>query len=32
MGNPIDGHQCYRQMIVDLKFCFDAKQLGKSFI
>jgi hypothetical protein len=32
MGNPIDGHQCYRQMGVDLKFCFDAKQLGKSFV
>ncbi|KAJ4443468.1 hypothetical protein ANN_05140, partial [Periplaneta americana] len=27
MGNPTDGHQCYRQMIVDYKFCFDAKQL-----
>ncbi|KAJ9576933.1 hypothetical protein L9F63_006499, partial [Diploptera punctata] len=24
MGNPTDGHQCYRQMTVDSKFCFDA--------
>lgn len=29
MGNPTDGHQCYRQMTVDFKYCFDAKQLGK---
>jgi hypothetical protein len=29
MGNPTDGHQCYRQMTVDCKYCFDAKQLGK---
>ncbi|GLH01298.1 Laminin subunit alpha [Gryllus bimaculatus] len=27
MGTPTNGHQCYRQMIVDSKFCFDAKQL-----
>jgi hypothetical protein len=29
MGNPTDGHQCYRQMSFDSKFCFDAKELGK---
>ncbi|XP_063223363.1 multiple epidermal growth factor-like domains protein 8 [Bacillus rossius redtenbacheri] len=27
LGNPTAGHQCYRQMTVDSKFCFDAKQL-----
>ncbi|XP_067001504.2 multiple epidermal growth factor-like domains protein 8 [Anabrus simplex] len=27
MGTPTNGHQCYRQMTVDSKFCFDAKQL-----
>ncbi|CAG2065660.1 unnamed protein product [Timema podura] len=27
MGTPTGGHQCYRQMTVDSKFCFDAKQL-----
>ncbi|PSN57394.1 Multiple epidermal growth factor-like domains protein 8 [Blattella germanica] len=24
MGTPTEGHQCYRQMTVDSKFCFDA--------
>lgn len=28
LGTPTAGHQCYRQMTVDTKFCFDAKQLG----
>ncbi len=23
LGKPTDGHQCYRQMIVDRDFCFD---------
>jgi len=29
MGTPIDGHQCYKQMSVDLRFCLDAKQLDE---
>lgn len=29
MGKPTDGHQCYKQMSVDLKFCLDAKLIGK---
>lgn len=24
-GNPIDGHQCYKQITVESKMCFDAK-------
>lgn len=33
MGKPTDGHQCYKQMSVDLKFCLDAKLIGEiSFI
>lgn len=29
MGTPTDGHQCYKQMNVDLRFCLDAKQLDE---
>lgn len=29
MGTPTDGHQCYKQMSVDLKFCLDAKLLDE---
>ncbi|CAH0390198.1 unnamed protein product [Bemisia tabaci] len=25
MGTPTNGHQCYKQMSVDLKFCLDTK-------
>ncbi|GAB6023337.1 hypothetical protein CHUAL_008138 [Chamberlinius hualienensis] len=25
MGNPTNGHQCYRQMFVDKEYCFDPK-------
>lgn len=24
-GNPVDGHQCYKQITVESKMCFDAK-------
>lgn len=27
-GQPTNGHQCYKQISVDNKYCFDAKQLG----
>ncbi|XP_050427055.1 multiple epidermal growth factor-like domains protein 8 [Adelges cooleyi] len=27
MGTPTDGHQCYKQMNVDFRFCLDAKLL-----
>lgn len=26
-GNPIDGHQCYKQITVDSRMCFDAKPI-----
>lgn len=29
MGKPTDGHQCYKQMSVDLKFCLDAKLIDE---
>lgn len=29
MGNPIDGHQCYKQITVESRMCFDAKPIGK---
>jgi len=29
MGTPTDGHQCYKQMSVDLRFCLDAKLLDE---
>lgn len=29
LGTPKDGHQCYRQLTVDSKMCFDAKLIGK---
>lgn len=28
-GNPIDGHQCYKQITVESRMCFDAKPIGK---
>ena len=31
MGTPTGGHQCYKQMGVDLKFCLDAKLIGENF-
>lgn len=30
LGTPKDGHQCYKQLTVDSKMCFDAKPIGKS--
>lgn len=29
-GNPIDGHQCYKQITVESRMCFDAKPIGES--
>lgn len=29
IGNPTDGHQCYKQMTVDVKFCLDGKSLDE---
>lgn len=29
LGVPKDGHQCYKQLTVDSKMCFDAKPIGK---
>lgn len=29
MGTPTNGHQCYKQMSVDVKFCLDAKLLDE---
>lgn len=29
MGNPTEGHQCYKQMTVESKMCFDAKPIGE---
>jgi hypothetical protein len=29
MGTPTDGHQCYKQMSVDYRFCLDAKLLDE---
>jgi len=29
MGTPTDGHQCYKQMNVDVRFCLDAKLLDE---
>ncbi|XP_049313887.1 multiple epidermal growth factor-like domains protein 8 [Bactrocera dorsalis] len=26
-GNPIDGHQCYKQITVESRMCFDAKPI-----
>lgn len=28
-GNPIDGHQCYKQITVESKMCFDAKTIDE---
>lgn len=28
-GNPIDGHQCYKQLTVESKMCFDAKTIDE---
>lgn len=28
LGVPKDGHQCYKQLTVDSKMCFDAKPIG----
>lgn len=28
-GNPIDGHQCYKQITVESRMCFDAKPIGE---
>lgn len=28
LGTPTNGHQCYKQMSVDSKMCFDAKPIG----
>lgn len=27
-GNPIDGHQCYKQITVESQMCLDAKPIG----
>ncbi|XP_039280047.1 multiple epidermal growth factor-like domains protein 8 isoform X2 [Nilaparvata lugens] len=29
MGTPTEGHQCYKQMTVDFKFCLDAKLIDE---
>lgn len=29
LGTPTSGHQCYKQMTVDTKMCFDAKPIGR---
>lgn len=29
-GTPKGGHQCYKQMNMDAKMCFDAKLIGKN--
>lgn len=29
MGTPTEGHQCYKQMTVDTKMCFDANIIGE---
>lgn len=29
MGTPTDGHQCFKQMSVDYRFCLDAKLLDE---
>lgn len=31
MGTPKAGHQCYKQMNMDAKMCFDAKPIGNKF-
>lgn len=28
-GNPTDGHQCYKQITVESRMCFDAKPIGE---
>lgn len=28
-GHPTDSHQCYKQITVESKMCFDAKNIGK---
>lgn len=28
-GNPLDGHQCYKQLTVESKMCFDAKTIDE---
>lgn len=32
LGIPKQGHQCYKQMNMDFKMCFDAKPIGKIYI
>lgn len=32
LGTPTSGHQCYKQMHVENKMCFDAKPLGEFII
>lgn len=32
MGTPKDGHQCYKHMLADSQFCFDAKQVVSHFV
>lgn len=29
LGTPTDGHQCYKQMSVDSRFCINAKPLDE---
>ena len=29
MGDPKNGHQCYKMMTADNKMCFDARLIGK---
>lgn len=28
-GNPTEGHQCYKQITVEAKMCFDAKTIDE---
>lgn len=32
LGVPKDGHQCYKQLTVDSKMCFDAKPIGNKYL